>query len=72
MMLPHSETVEAHLLGQHCLFNDFAEHLRLGLQRAGRIERYIAKRIETKFKSGSSHSPTVLRYCLRAINSATS
>ena len=60
MMLADAEAVEADLLGEDGFVDDVAQHLRLRLRRARRIERDVAERVEAEFKRvRSAHTSTL-------------
>jgi hypothetical protein len=55
-VLAHVEGINANLVGEHTLFDNVADYLRLRQKRSMCIDRDVAERVETKFPF-SIHSP---------------
>ena len=50
MVLPHPERVETESVSENRLFNHLAEHSRLGIGRAVRLQGHIAERVEPELE----------------------
>ena len=55
VVFAHADEVQADLVGEHGLFDQVADDLRVRQRRARRVVGHVAEGIQSEFKNGSSH-----------------